>query len=176
MYSSRSFYNYKVKNEYSPSMKKASTPNYYQRKGRIIQQTPLNLFNPPTEMMTKKKLDNYYKTLLKYKYDLPTIPVPIPTLPDPFMMEYNLSIGAIFPGDTTSSHSFGNAELLAFMSTQTLPALVAGYHYRFLLIGLGITTSANAQNTAQFFIQWYSHLISGVSQLNSYQIFIICCW
>lgn len=52
----RKNYRYKssISSKFSPSLRKANTPNYYQMKGRIIQQTPLNMRNVPTEIMSRK--------------------------------------------------------------------------------------------------------------------------
>ena len=40
-YTSRSY----TKAVYSPSMYKANYPNYFQQKGRVIQQSPINIRN-----------------------------------------------------------------------------------------------------------------------------------
>ena len=45
---------------FSPSSVNGCDPDYYQMKGRIIQQSPYYLHNPETEMITSKKLDKMY--------------------------------------------------------------------------------------------------------------------
>ena len=62
---------YNIKDIYSPSLYKANRPNYYQQKGRVLQQSPRMMFNSPNVMISKTVLDNYYQTLLNYKYPIP---------------------------------------------------------------------------------------------------------
>lgn len=77
MYSRRrKLYRYQSKkyyrnNLFAPSLRKATSPNYYQMKGRIIQQSPLNMKDPNTFIMTRDKLDEYYNILKQYKYVIP---------------------------------------------------------------------------------------------------------
>ena len=76
MYSSRRAR--RIKSEFSPSLRKANYPNYYQRKGRTIQQTPLLIQDLPTELLSRKKLDKLYRTLVRYKYPIPVPPLSYP--------------------------------------------------------------------------------------------------
>ena len=166
-------YRSSVKSEFSPSLRKASTPNYYQRKGRTIQQSPLYMYNAPTTVISRKYLDKLYKLLKDYKYPLSPSPSPTPVnLPDPFVYNIEKSIGELFPGTNTESHQFTAADLTALMADQNTPNLPTGYHYRYQLIGLGFYCTNNSQGTAQFFIDWYSNLIGGVLSINSFSIFI----
>lgn len=83
MYSPRRRYSryyskkYYRNNLFAPSLKKANDPNYYQMKGRILQQSPRDIKEPPTELITRSKLDKMYQTLQLYKY-----PIPQPIIPD----------------------------------------------------------------------------------------------
>lgn len=52
-------------------MYKANTPNYYQQKGRVIQQSPRLIQDSPNVMISKNILDKYYQTLIEYKYPIP---------------------------------------------------------------------------------------------------------
>lgn len=152
-------------------MRKSNTPNYYQRKGRTLQQSPLYMYNSPTTLISRKYLDKLYKMLKDYKYPLPTVPVPI-VLPDPFVYNVSRTIGSLFPGTNTESHDFTAANLLTAMSSLQKPSLPTGYHYRYQLIGIGLYCEANTQNTAKFYIDWYSKLIGGQLSLNSFSIFM----
>lgn len=55
---------------FSPTLRKANSPNYYQRKGRTIQQTPLHMSDIPTHVISRKYLDQMYQTLKSYKYPI----------------------------------------------------------------------------------------------------------
>lgn len=104
MYSSRQYsrkypkgyrkYNYNIKDIYSPSLYKATAPNYYQQKGRVIQQSPRIIREPPTELMTVKKLDKMYQKLLKYKYPIPPPPPELKNLSHTFTYP-NINLGIL---------------------------------------------------------------------------------
>lgn len=82
----RKYYNYKKsQNKYfSPYKLNEQVPNYYQKKGRIIQKTPLYLTDDRDEIITKKILDKYYRILKNFNYPALRIPQPPPTPPPPF--------------------------------------------------------------------------------------------
>lgn len=94
MLSSRKSKKYKMK-LFSPSSVNGCDPNYYQMKGRIIQQTPYYMHNPETEMITAKKLDKMYKTLIKYKYNIPRPP------PLPFTCQFSYNVVTADPPNST---------------------------------------------------------------------------
>ena len=65
---------YNIKDIYSPSLYKANYPNYYQQKGRVLQQSPRLMFNAPINMLSSQKLQDMYDTLVKYKFKFPSQP------------------------------------------------------------------------------------------------------
>ena len=65
-YSSKSYRN----RLFAPSLLKANKPNYYQMKGRIIQQSPRNIADTKTDVITRNYLDNAYQLLKDYKYPM----------------------------------------------------------------------------------------------------------
>ena len=162
-----------IKSEFSPSLRKASTPNYYQRKGRTIQQTPLSLCNIPTETMTRKKLDKLYQLLVQYKYQFPERPLPsIGILP--FMINTDLHMYEMFPSvEGERNYHFGGTELntLALSLLQSsYPAIVNLYNWHFQLLNIQFLSQEGLtiDNNKQYFINWNSNLLSD----NNFQIFI----
>lgn len=180
MYSSKSYsrkypkkyrkYSYNLKDIYSPSLYKTTTPNYFQQKGRVIQQSPRIIQNSPTIMMTTKKLDKMYKTLLKYKYQFPDKPLP---QIQPFIISINEFIYNLFPqGDLGRNYRFGSPDLLA-LSNYTLrinyPELNNMYNFAFKLVQIQfnhVNTNATIDNGIQYFINWNTNLLDqGYNQI-----------
>ena len=90
-----SFYNKRkkeIKDEYSPSSRKALTPNYYQRKGRTLQNQVGFIPNPPNEIISHDILDQYYAALKKFKYKNANFDY----FPSGFNFILNLSLQQIF--------------------------------------------------------------------------------
>lgn len=160
-----------IKSEFSPSLRKASTPNYYQRKGRTIQQSPLNLRNVPTEMMSRKKLDKLYRTLVQYKYQFPTRPLPSNINIQPFLIKIPQQTAEMFSGNNSK---FGTLQLYQ-LSLSTLrtnyPEIVDLYQWEFQLLSIQFYRILNTgpfDENKQYFINWNSNLL----QAGNYQIFI----
>ena len=70
-YPRRKKYNNNKQQLYNPTVPGMRYPDYYQMKGRILQTTPANNYEPPTTMINSQILDKYYKTLVDYKYPIP---------------------------------------------------------------------------------------------------------
>lgn len=153
---------------FSPSMRKATKPNYYQMKGRVIQQTPLDIRDVPTQMITRPYLDKLYKMLIDYKY-----PIPSPIIPDPTQIIIILDnyLEGYFPGDPTETHRFGSEQLKSVMELQTKPRLPKGYHYEYCAVMYGFySQTLGTQSNVQFHIDWFSNLLLTTSR--PYQIFM----
>lgn len=162
-----------IKSEFSPSLRKASTPNYYQRKGRTLQQSPLYLKNIPTEIMTRKKLEKLYRILVQYKYQFPGRPISIPI--QPFTINTIQSMYLLFPEieQGVRNYHFDNQALLALASSNlssSYPEIFNSYLWTFQLLNIQFQpyTTPTIDDNRQYFINWNSNLL-----LNSpYQILI----
>ena len=149
-------------------MRKSNKPNYYQMKGRVIQQSPLYMREPPTQIITRPYLDKLYKMLKDYKY-----PIPIPIIPDPTttIVMLDNTLGAFFPGDTSESHQFGIEDLKTIMTTQDKPRLPDGYHYEYAVVMYGFYSQRSGeQDNMQFHIDWHTNLLAVGD--NPFQIFL----
>ena len=172
MYNNRSLR--RIKSEFNPTVPKANTPNYTQRKGRTIQTSPLFLRPAPTEIMTRKKLEKMYKTLLLYKFKFPgSTPSNVPF--QPFMIYESKYAYQLFPeSEGIRNYHFGKNELgnLAFnhiLSNYPEIANLYRWHFQLLMIQFINGQDTNIDANLQYFINWNTNLIAGTHQ---YQIFI----
>lgn len=141
--------------------------SYYQKKGMIIQKSPRLVFNPPTEIMSKEKLDSYYRTLLAFKYKFPATGAP-DTLP-PFILSAEFPFEDFFPNDNNKTL---DPMLFGLMAENILyrqyPALYPLYTWGYELFQLQFTTGnqSGGLNT-QFHVDWTTNLLE-----NPFQIFM----
>ena len=167
MYSRRSLR--RIKREFTPTVPKANTPNYTQRKGRTIQTSPLFLRPPPTEMITRKKLEQMYKLLLKYKYIPPIISTnqysPIPLLID-FSNDVLQAGNDLTPGDI--SLMVNNRE---WQTNNRVPHLPSRAHYRCQVVSFYWRSKTGGQDL-QYSVKWESNLMNVDQQINQADIVI----
>ena len=143
---------------FSPSMRKAIKPNYYQMKGRVLQQSPLFVNNIPTQMISRPYLDKLYRILKDYKY-----PIPSPIIPslDNITVILDNSLGAYF-NQYLEEYQFGPEELKTAMSHIAKPKLPHDYHYEYKVLMYGFySQEAGTQANCQFHIDWHTNLIPG---------------
>jgi len=156
-YYSKKYYRNRL---FAPSMKKANMPNYYQMKGRIIQQTPSNIKNSETELMNQDRLEKYFDTLVKYKYPFPSPPVP-PPLPGGFEnFIYNFHTSNILyselPDTINIEYLYNNyvSDVLG-----NLPDAPTGFQYGFQLNSIYMFRSADpSTDTSRFTFTWNTSL------------------
>lgn len=141
-------------NLFAPSLKKAPAPNYYQMKGRILQQTPRILKEPPTELMTRSKLDKMYDTLKQYKYNFP-----LPFDPSLFVF-YSVS-NQITLDSLGESIDFDIDYFQLVVNSIPKPAAPDGYHYNFDVINMLFYKDQNVRtDTSHFDFNWQSSLLT----------------
>ena len=168
MYSPRRFirkypynrkYRYNIKDIYSPSLYGAPTPNYYQMKGRTIQVTPRNMKDVSPFMISGPKLDEMYKTLVDYKYNFPTQPLPFEI--QPFRVSFSFLGSFLFSED---SKILTNEKLTNLMNRSLEIALPALYKqsttWKFKLYSIILENQSNNYILQNFGINliWYSNL------------------
>ena len=158
------FSSYSIKDEFSPSLKKASTPNYYQRKGRIIQQSPLRIRNSDTTMMTSKKLDKMYQTLLQYKYKFPSSPnINLPV----FSFIRQTGFTALFYQNTTFDQTRLKAMGDEFMYS-AYRYIYDNYNLTYALSVIQFNAPPGIDANSQYHLDWSSNLLANSPQ----QLFI----
>lgn len=160
MYSPRRRKYYSKKNYrnrlFAPSMKKANIPNYYQMKGRIIQQSPSNIQNSASELITREKLKKMYDTLIRFKY--PGVGT-TPFDPTPFtFFFYTPAITFNNLGDHTD---FNELYFQNLVDATEKPALPSGYTYAFDVIGIKFGAGPVTNDASQFNFTWNNNLITG---------------
>lgn len=167
MYSRRSYR--RIKNEFSPAMYKANTPNHTQRKGRILQQSPLFMQEVPTEMITRKTLEKMYRMLIEYKY-IPRNYMsggynPIPILND-FSNDVLQAGLDLTPDDI---HNLVNNK--QWQTNNRVPHLPARSYYRCQVVSF-YWRSKTGQQDMQYSIKWESNLMKVEGQINQADIVI----
>ena len=163
MYSSRRSYSryHKRKNAiqkvFNPTLTRAPVPNYFQQKGRTLQQSPARMHNSPTEMLSKQDLDKMYKTLVKFKYRFPG--GGILDLP-PFMITLEGTYAYAFPDTTnnTLTPPYFNNVCEIWMRNQ-MPLLVENYNFQYALYAIQFQYAANTLANCQFHIDWITNLL-----------------
>lgn len=146
-------------NLFAPSLKKAPAPNYYQMKGRILQQTPRIMKEPPTELMTRSKLDKMYDTLIHYKYSFP-----LPIDPADYIL-YSVSSIVRF-NSLGESKDFDLDYFQPIVNSIQKPAAPDGFHYDFDVINIYYNNNVGVVNdTSRFDIIWQTSLLTS-GQLN----------
>lgn len=149
-YYSKKYYKNRL---FAPSMKKANMPNYYQMKGRIIQQTPALIKEPPTKLITRKDLDEYYQTLIKFKY-----PVGPPF--DPTLYTFYGVTDLLRLDQLLNSEDFNEEYFQRFVDTLAKPDAPRGYKYVFDVIGMLFTVEPNDDGVGRFDFVWQSNLLT----------------
>lgn len=142
-------------NLFAPSLKKAPLPNYYQMKGRIIQQSPAYIKNSDTQLMTQDKLQELYNTLVKFKY--PMLPAFDPSgylfyyVTEPYQLN---TLGEEFDFDMTFFQTL--------VGSLEKPAPPSGYHYSFDVISILFrTTGYESQvDASRFNFNWETDLLT----------------
>ena len=167
MYSRRSLR--RIKREFTPTIPKANTPNYIQRKGRTIQTSPLFLRPAPNEMITRKKLEKMYKLLIKYKFIPPIISTnqysPIPILVD-FSNDVLQAQEPLTPNDI-----YAMVNNPQWQTNNRVPHLPSRSHYRCQVVSFYWRSKTGAENM-QFHVIWESNLLS-VEQQPTNQVDIV---
>lgn len=154
-YQSKKYYR---NNLFAPSLLKANAPNYYQMKGRIIQQSPSRIKNADTELITMDKLKKMYQTLITYKYPIPSAP---PINPDSFFYHFNTSSKGLISLGTEYVFTSDNilTDYVSYVLSQ-LPPPPDEYHYVFNVTyitfnhGLFATT-----DTSRFNFNWDASIL-----------------
>lgn len=140
---------------FAPSITKVNKPNYYQMKGRIIQQTPLNIKEPPTQLITKRVLDKYYKILKDYKY-----PIPMPLPPSYDQMNFSFrtpSLTFVNIPDTINLEYLYNNYVQAKYAE--LPVAPDGYVYNFQLTSINFGYQLSIiEDQSNYSFTWNSNL------------------
>ena len=154
-----SYYNKKkskIKQVYSPSIPSAPMPNYYQQKGRVIQQSPRVMVDPPTKMISYDDLKKMYNQLIRYKF-------PMPFYQQNFTFQFQTTLQNFllkYPSTTMTPERFD--DFCQDVISQTNPALFGSKIYRFRLMGFQLAnlTGATIQGNWQFKIQWITNMLS----------------
>ena len=168
MYSSRRRYRryqskkYYRNNLFAPSLKKAPAPNYYQMKGRILQQSPRLIQEPPTEIINRDKLDKMYQTLVEYKYKFPPVQPSYYTTYNFYLLTNAIAFSDLPVGTTIDKTLFQQ-----IVDQSDKPPLPSGYHYEWDVVNLIVNVSpTNALDNSRFSLVWYcSVLINGNATL-----------
>lgn len=140
---------------FAPSLSKANKPNYYQMKGRIIQQTPTKIKEPPTSLVTKQVLDKYYKILQNYKYP---IPMPIPPSYDDMNFSFRTQVISYtnIPDTINLDYIFNN---FVQPKIPDLPVIPPGYAYHFQLTSINFNYNLPLiEDTSNYSFTWNSNL------------------
>lgn len=126
----------KINKKFSPSAYKNNPPSYYQQIGRIIQTSPLRMYEPLTQIPNSKTLEKMYNTLLKAKYpNVGPAPPPPPELPlQPYVVSFKILASDIY---NLPDHRMFPINLAEFCSNSgSLTPLPPGWDYQFDLYTL----------------------------------------
>ena len=138
-YYSRSYNRKKrINKKFSPAAYKNNVPTYFQQKGRIIQTSPLRLYQIPRQLPNMKTFDNMYNILLKAKY--PNVgpvdpPTPAPQVPlQPYIVSFRASSSYLY---TLTDHQLTPTNLVDLVNNSgQLTELPDGWDYQFDLFTL----------------------------------------
>jgi len=155
-YRSRQYYHKRnINRKFSPAAYKNNPPTYYQQKGRIIQTSPLNLYQVPRQLPNSQTLDKMYNTLVKAKYPglnpQPTPTPPQPPIPlQPYIVQISTNLSSIYDIEDKKMTPFRLYELVT--ASGQLTDLPAGWDYRFDLFNIIFNQvyNPNTSNTSQF--------------------------
>lgn len=149
---------------FAPSIPKANMPNYYQMKGRIIQQTPSKIKEPVTDLMTSEKLKKMYDTLIRFKYISGSSPSPSPTPtpfdPTPYTFTYDTT--PILFSNLTDTFEFDQAYFNTILINTEKPDPPAGYSYHFDVIQLFFEAGPVSSDTSLFSVTWDTQLVTNL--------------
>lgn len=152
-------YKYYRNNLFAPSLRKAPVPNYYQMKGRILQQTPSHIKESDNPIMSYNKLNKMYQTLVSFKYPFPKAP---PIDPDSFFYHYNTSnVNLLQYGTEFEFTQSGIYDTYVVPILAQLPPAPENYSYIFNVTYItfihGLFT---ANDTSRFSFQWNNPILS----------------
>lgn len=161
-YKSRQYYHKKkINQKFSPAAYKNNPPTYYQQKGRIIQTSPLNLYQVPRQIPNSQTLQKMYNALVKARY--PGVGPSSGGTIDP-NLEINFSVNNIpitdifsFADDSTpTSVKIGKEYCDYIISTvPNLPPPAAGYRwFAALMYILYDYDQGQVANTSQFHLDY----------------------
>lgn len=157
-YTSKKFYRNRL---FAPSLRKAPPPNYYQMKGRIYQQSPRIMKEPPTELITRSKLDKMYETLQKYKY-----PFPNPPAIDPSQYFFNVITNPVNLYSLPENVDFDIQYFQNIIDGLEKPPVPPGYHYNFDVAHLYFSyRSIGSTDPSRYDLIWQSDFLQN-RQLN----------
>lgn len=153
-YYSKKYYRNRL---FAPSMMKANMPNYYQMKGRVIQQSPVRIKEPVTEIMTRDKLDEYYQKLVQFKYKFPTHIVN----PDAFFYHFNTTtITLLSLGETCEFNADNIYSNFVSSIISQLPAAPVNYHYIFNVTYITFSRGYfPMEDTSRFNFNWDASIL-----------------
>lgn len=155
-------YRYRIQKYYAPTIQKSPIPNYYQKKGRILQVSPLRLVNENTNLINQKLLDRYYQTLVKYKYPFPDTPIPPSPQPPIDISQYTYFIHTDYVQLSALPEIIDNEYIFnTYVSStlETLPPAPTGFEYYFDLISITYAhTSSNQSDNSNFSLSWSTPL------------------
>ena len=159
-YISKKYYRNRL---FAPALAKANIPNFYQMKGRIIQQSPSNIKEPVTENMTQKKLTQMYETLIKFKY--PPVMSNLPFDPTPYTFVTDSE--PIILSEIADNVVFDNNYFQNMLDNFEKPNAPEGYSYYFDVIQCFIEAGVIENDTSRFYLAWNSTFVGGTSSLFS---------
>lgn len=185
MYSPRRYYSHpksrqyyrkkKINQKFSPAAYKNNIPTFYQQKGRILQTSPLKLYQVPRQIPNSKTLEKMYNLLLKVKYPGvgPDIILPI----DP-NLEINYAVHNIpimdlfsFTDESTATSIQIGKEYCNFIisALPTLPPPSQGYKWGAALMTILYDYDlGSVPNTSQFHLDYVNNWLSD----SQYQLII----
>ena len=146
---------YNIKDIYSPSLYGAPTPNYYQMKGRTIQQSPARMRDVNPFMMSSKRLNDMYQTLIQYKYKFPV------TIYQPFMVNYKFTAYNLFGSSAMLTRDRFKIMMDAYMNSR-FPDLFTrqpNWQYRLFYFQLENANEVEIMEDIQFHVDLYTNLI-----------------
>lgn len=177
MYSTRRYYSRpksrqyyrkkKINQKFSPAAYKNNIPTFYQQKGRILQTSPLKLYQVPRQIPNSKTLEQMYQILLKAKY---------PNVGPSQSFEYDGSFYNIYSDtlrnvfrfsgdDATSSIKIDSQWLSNYIENLPgKPPLPDGYKWDARILGFNIDYPV-AFDYAQWHIDYNNPIISQPIQL-----------
>lgn len=162
----RKYHKYNIKDIYSPSLYKAPRPNYYQMKGRVLQQTPAYMHEPPVDLMSWPKMNEMYNKLVQYKFPFPSPQFPV----QPFIINDYWFGRYLF---TQENPVLTRERFKGFMDEYMLSKFgdlftqFPNWQYQLFYFQLSNKTADTMMENVQFHIDWSSRLIP---QNSPYQV------
>lgn len=155
----------KINQKFSPAAYKNNVPTYYQQKGRIIQTSPRIMYEYPTEVVTKKKLDQMYDALFKAHY--PGVGISGVKITPDIILQYNISnvpIMEIFQfeqADSATSIPIGQSFCDYILTTiPNIPEPAPGYKWGAGLMSILYDYPDTQLNVSQFHLDYVNNWLS----------------